>query len=57
MVTRDELDVDVVYYVEDIKQYMITPDGVGCFWYDSLTDVIRATGIIDEARVIDSVED
>jgi hypothetical protein len=54
---RDELAVDVVYYVEDVKQYMITPDGVGCVWYEGLADVIRATGITDAIRVIESVED
>jgi hypothetical protein len=57
MMTRDELDIDRLYYVLDVKQYVITPDGVGCFWYESLDQALRATGWDDEIRMIENVED
>lgn len=35
MTTRDELIPDRIYYDERSDQYLVTPDGVGIYFYDT----------------------
>lgn len=53
---RDELTVNMLYYVADVEQYLFTPDGVGCFWFDSFAEAFSETGL-SGLITIESLED
>jgi hypothetical protein len=41
--SRDNLEVERLYYCQPTQQYFFTPDGIGCIWYDSRADAMFDT--------------
>lgn len=38
LTTRDSLAVNHIYFEEKSGQYFVTPDGIGCYWYDTFEE-------------------
>jgi len=32
---RNELEINTIYRETSSDTYFVTPDGIGCFWYDT----------------------
>lgn len=54
MVKRSSLRVFAHYFEQSSGQYFYTPDGVGCYWFDSLAELNDALG--DDAGTIFYIE-
>ncbi len=49
MFKRSDLVVERPYYEQKSGQYFWTPDGIGCFWYESRRDMeadLDFTGVV-----------
>jgi non-homologous end joining protein Ku len=57
MFKRDDMETDRIYYVWNSNKYVITPDGVGCFWYDTIDEALDATDKVGKIFVIEELED
>lgn len=57
MTKRSELELDTIYYVIDAGQYVVTPDGVGVYVYETLEEAEDQHGDEPNAESIDSLED
>lgn len=53
---RNNLKVDVIYYVEKQDMYFVTPDCFGGYWYETLEEAQEQHGDITPITVSD-VED
>jgi hypothetical protein len=47
---RESLKVERIYKETKSGQYFVTPDGIGCFWYETLEEAQEQHG--DTGRVI-----
>lgn len=47
---RESLKTDTIYRERSSGQYFVTPDCVGCFWYETLEEAREQHG--DTGRVI-----
>lgn len=43
-VSRNNLKVDTIYYIQSEKMYFVTPDCFGGYWYDTLKDAQEEHG-------------
>lgn len=53
---RKDLTVGQLYYVNSIDLYVLTPDNVGAFWFDSFAQAFDETGL-DDVVTIGTLED
>jgi hypothetical protein len=44
MTKRIELKVEVIYLDTNRNLYLVTPDGIGVWWYDTLEEAREAHG-------------
>jgi len=51
---RSELEEFTPYFEQVSEQYFYTPDGVGCYWFDTLSELKEALG--DSPGVIVYIE-
>lgn len=54
---RKDLQAEVCYYAEDTDQYIVSPDGVGVYVYETLEEVHDEHGDLGRTVVIDYLED
>jgi hypothetical protein len=57
MFKRSELVVERPYFERKSGQYFWTPDGIGCFWYDSKKDLEAVLDFDGEVWQISELED
>lgn len=55
--SRDSLLVDKLYFDSSRQQYFVTPDGIGCFWYDTEEEARDEHGIEGDLEEIDRLSD
>lgn len=42
-ISRNNLEVERLYYCQPTGQYFFTPDGIGCIWYDTREEALADT--------------
>jgi hypothetical protein len=55
--SRESLTVDTIYKERKSGLFFVTPDGVGCFWYDTLEEARGEHGDTGPLITIDELED
>lgn len=55
--SRNDLKVDTIYYEEKNELFFVTPDGIGCFWYDTLSEAQEQHGKTGKLIIIEELED
>jgi len=56
---RDNLLTDKLYFDSSRQMYFVTPDGIGCFWYDTEEEAREQHGFEEDEEVeeIDRLSD
>ena len=54
---RSSLKVDRIYCEDSSGQFFVTPDGIGCFWYDTLEEAKEQHGDTGAVIVIQKLSD
>lgn len=54
---RSSLIVDTIYRETSSGTYFVTPDGVGCFWYDTYEEALDQHGDTGDVEDIESLAD
>jgi hypothetical protein len=54
---RETLKVDRIYKERSSGQYFVTPDGIGCYWYDTLEEAREQHGDTGPIISIDELSD
>lgn len=57
MFKRDDLIVEHPYYERKSGYYFWTPDGIGCFWYETRTELEADLDFTGAVMSIDELED
>lgn len=57
MFKRDDLIVEHPYYERKSGQYFWTPDGIGCFWFESRRDLDASLDYSGRIMSIEELED
>jgi hypothetical protein len=55
---RAQLEIETLYYNRENGQYFWTPDGIGCYWYATLSEALDDTGGFGgRVHIIDKLAD
>lgn len=54
---RDSLTVNTIYLELESGLYFVTPDGVGCFWYDTLEGAQDQHGDTGDVEEVEKLSD
>ena len=54
---RDSLTINTIYLETSSGQYFVTPDGVGCFWYDSYEEAVDQHGVTGDLEEVEKLSD
>lgn len=57
MVKRDDLIVEQPYYERKSGQYFWTPDGIGCYWFESRLDLDASLDYSGRIMSVEELED
>ncbi|QFG12167.1 Hypothetical Protein OBI_RACECAR_39 [Arthrobacter phage Racecar] len=54
---RSEIEALVIYEETSTGQYFFSPDGVGCFWYDTLEEAQEQHGDTGDVLEVEKLSD